>query len=92
MKSFIEYISEKRELGVGSRVVIDQSRYRSGRDPGRKLERLTGTIKRMKEDGSCVVEFDRAVMIKGKKCREMKMGNHYLSELEESSATLPKED
>lgn len=85
MISFKQHIAEKYELGPGSRVIINQSRFRSGRDPGRKLERLTGTIRRMKEDGHCFVEFDRHVAIQGKKVKSMRMKSSYLERLDESN-------
>jgi hypothetical protein len=84
MKSFKEYLEEKRELGPGSRVIVDQSRYRSGRDPGRKLERLTGTIRKIGEDGAHV-DFDRHISVKGKKVKGMRMNMKYVSELVESN-------
>lgn len=85
MKSFKQHIAEKHEIGPGSRVIINQSRFRSGRDPGRKLERLTGTVKRIREDGHCFVEFDRHVAINGKKVKSMQMNSSYLDRLDEDT-------
>lgn len=90
MKTFREHLAEKTELASGSRVIIDQSRFRSGRDPGRKLERLTGTIRKMGEDGGATVSFDRHVLIKGKKVKEMKMNMRYVSELIEAAGAKGK--
>ena len=83
-EQFIDLI-EKREIGIGSRVIVDQSRFRSGRDPGRRMERCTGTVKKY-DDGSetCYVEFDKPVTVKGQKKSGMAMKKHYISELVEA--------
>lgn len=83
MKSFKQFLKEKSELGVGSRVLVDQNRFRSGRDPGRRAEKLVGTIRKMGED-ECMVEFDKHITIRGEKKRTMKMRMSYVSELVES--------
>lgn len=69
-------------MTLGSRVIVDQSRFKSGRDPGRRREVLQGTISKF-EENDCEVEFDKPVIIKGKKHHKMRMKHHYVSPVKE---------
>ena len=85
MKSFktiLEAVLADNPLALGGRVSVDQSRFKSGRDPGRRRESYCGTITKMGED-TCMVEFDKPVTVKGKKITSMHMKHSYATPLVE---------
>lgn len=67
----------------GDRVIVDSTRFKSGRDPGRRKEVYTGTVKRMRET-DCMIEFDAPVTIRGKKVINMNMKHSYVKPLKET--------
>lgn len=75
--------TEKNNLKVGKRVRVETSKFRSGRDPGRRSANpTTGVIRKMGERG-VVVSFDKSFVVKGKKVREMTVPFNYITPLEE---------